>query len=57
MAASRANRTIALRRTLGAVVPPDGNIQEAFEGNDRRLRRLLRIKPGERPDPHLPILR
>ena len=24
--------------------------QEAFEGNDRHLRRLLRIKPGERPD-------
>jgi hypothetical protein len=26
------------------------NTQEAFEGNDRHLYRLLRIKPGERPD-------
>ncbi len=34
----------------GKAAPPEKLTQEAFEGNDRHLRRLLRIKIGERPD-------
>jgi len=34
----------------GKAAPPEKLTQEAFEGNDRHLRRLLRIKTGERPD-------
>lgn len=49
MAANQANSMIALRRAFGTVAAPDQITQEAFEGNDRHLRRLLRVKPGERP--------
>ena len=35
---------------MGKQLPPEKVTPEAFEGNDRHLRRLLRIKPGERPD-------
>ena len=51
MAANHADRMIALGRAFGTPAAPDQLIQEAFEGNDRHLRRLLRVKPGERPDP------
>jgi hypothetical protein len=51
MAADQADSMIALRRAFGTPAAPDQLIQEAFEGNDRHLRRLLRVKPGERPDP------
>jgi len=50
MALYQSDRTIAFRRAYGKAAPPEKLTQEAFEGNDRHLRRLLRIKPGERPD-------
>ena len=50
MAADQVDSMIALRRAFGKAAPPEKVTQEAFEGNDRHLRRLLRIKPGERPD-------
>jgi hypothetical protein len=46
----QADRTIAFRRAYGKAAPSEKVTQEAFEGNDRHLRRLPRIKPGERPD-------
>lgn len=39
-----------LRKSLGATRPPDAATQEAFEHNDRHLRRLERLQYGERPD-------
>jgi hypothetical protein len=51
MVPNHAERTIAFRRAYGQTAPPEKITQEAFEGNDRHLHRLLRIKPGERPDP------
>ena len=50
MVPNQTGRTIAFRRAYGKAAPPEKVTQEAFEGNDRHLRRLLRIKPGERPD-------
>jgi hypothetical protein len=50
MVLNQADRTIAFRRAYGKATPPEKVTQEAFEGNDRHLRRLLRIKAGERPD-------
>ena len=50
MALYQSDRTIAFRRAYGKAAPPEKLTQEAFDGNDRHLRRLLRIKPGERPD-------
>src|SRR5580692_3415196 len=50
MALYQSDRTIAFRRAYGKAAPPEKLTQEAFEGNDRHLRRMLRIKPGERPD-------
>lgn len=51
MVPNHADSTIAFRRAYGKAAPPEKVTQEAFEGNNRHLRRLLRIKPGERPDP------
>lgn len=51
MVPNQAGMTIAFRRAYGKAAPPKKVTQEAFEGNDRHLRRLLRIQPGERPDP------
>jgi hypothetical protein len=51
MAENQADNMTALRRAYGKAAPPEKVTQEAFEGNDRHLRRLLRLKPGERPDP------
>ncbi len=48
MTANQTDPLIAFRRAYGKVAPPDKITQEAFEGNDRHLRRLLRLKPGER---------
>jgi len=39
----------ALRKSLGATRPPDAITQEAFERDDRHLRRLVRLQYGERP--------
>jgi len=50
MVPNQGGRTIAFRRAYGKAARPEKVTQEAFEGNDRHLRRLLRIKPGERPD-------
>jgi hypothetical protein len=50
MTADQANKLTALRRAFGKV-PPDEITQEAFEGNDHHLRRLLRLKAGERAVP------
>jgi hypothetical protein len=49
MVPNHAERTIAFGR-YGKAAPPEKITQEAFKGNRRHLRRLLRIKPGERPD-------
>ena len=50
MVPNQADRTLAFRRAYGKAAPPEKVTQEALEGNDRHLRRLLRIKPDERPD-------
>jgi hypothetical protein len=50
MVPNQADRTLAFWRAYGKAAPPEKVTQEAFEGNDRHLRRLLRIKPDERPD-------
>jgi len=42
---------MALRRAFGGMAPPDKITQEAFEGNDAHLRRLVRLRPGEGPMP------
>ena len=52
MSAEHASDRIKLRRALGATQPPTQITQEAFEGNDRHLRRLLRLHPEERADPN-----
>jgi len=50
MPADQANDRIKLHRLLGATQPPEKVTQEAFEGNDRHLRRLARLRPGEQAD-------
>lgn len=50
MALYQSDRTIAFRRAYGKAAPPEKLTQEGFDGNDRHLRRLLRVRPGERPD-------
>ncbi|MGD0403161.1 MAG: hypothetical protein ABSB66_08180 [Candidatus Acidiferrales bacterium] len=42
------NKGVALRRALGASKPPERITQEAFEGDNRHLRRLARLAPNER---------
>src|SRR5258708_3262094 len=51
MTADRADKLMALRRAFGGMAPPDKITEEAFEGNDAHLRRLVRLKPGEEPKP------
>jgi hypothetical protein len=41
-----------LHNALGAMRPPEKTTQEAFEGDDRHLRRLARLRPGEQADAH-----
>jgi hypothetical protein len=48
MVNDQSNHQIAFHRALGAMNPPETIIQEPFEGNDRHLQRLARLKPGER---------
>jgi hypothetical protein len=50
MSIDKAAKQIELHRKLGAMQAPDKITQEAFEGNDRHLRRLVRLLPGEEPD-------
>jgi len=50
MPTDQANDRIKLHRLLGATHPPEKVTQEAFEGNDRHLRRLARLRPGEQAD-------
>jgi hypothetical protein len=51
MGAPQIDPLIAFRRAYGKVAPPDKITQAAFEGDDRHLRRLIRLKPGEQPKP------
>ncbi len=50
MSADQVNDRIKLHRMLGVTRPPEKITQEAFEGNDRHLRRLARLRPGEQAD-------
>jgi hypothetical protein len=50
MPTDQVNQRIKLHRTLGVTRPPEKITQEAFEGNDRHLRRLVRLRPGEQAD-------
>ena len=50
MSIDQANERIKLHRALGVTRPPEKITQEAFEGNDRHLRRLARLQPGELAD-------
>lgn len=50
MSADQVNERIKLHRALGATRPPEKITQEAFEGNDRHLQRLVRLRPGEQAD-------
>jgi hypothetical protein len=50
MSTDLVNERIKLHRALGATRPPEKITQEAFEGNDRHLRRLARLQPGEQAD-------
>jgi len=51
MTADRADKLMALRRAFGGMAPPDKVTQEAFEGTDAHLQRLVRLKLGEEPKP------
>jgi len=50
MAADQMNEQISLHRKLGAMQPPQAVTQEAFEGDVQHLRRLAKLRPGERAD-------
>ena len=50
MSTDQVNEQTKLHRALGVTQPPEKITQEAFEGNDRHLRRLARLRPGERAD-------
>jgi hypothetical protein len=50
MSADQVNERVKLHRALGATRPPEKITQEAFEGDDRHLRRLVRLRPGEQAD-------
>lgn len=45
-----ADRAATFRRAYGRAGPPDRIRQEAFDHNDRHLRRLFRLRPGDSPD-------
>ena len=48
---SRGNKaSVSLHRALHSTKPPEKITQEAFEGDDRHLRRLARLSPGEQAD-------
>jgi hypothetical protein len=50
MPTDQVNQRIKLHRTLGVMRPPEKITQEAFEGNDRHLRRLVRLRLGEQAE-------
>ncbi len=50
MSTDQVNDRAKLHRALGVTRPPEKITQEAFEGNDRHLRRLARLRPGEQAD-------
>ncbi len=50
MPADQVNGRITLHGMLGVTRPPEKITQEAFEGNDQHLRRLVRLRPGEQAD-------
>jgi hypothetical protein len=50
MPTDQVNQRIKLHRALGVTRPPERVTQEAFEGNDRHLRRLVRLRPDELAD-------
>jgi len=41
---------VSIHRALHATKPPEKITQEPFEANDRHLRRLVRLKPGDRAE-------
>jgi len=45
-----ADRMVTLRRAYGRASPPERIKQEAFDHDDRHLRRLARLRPEERAD-------
>jgi len=45
-----ADKVATLLRAFGRAVPPNGIRQEAFEHDDRHLRHLARLRPGDRPE-------
>lgn len=49
MTADHAENRTALWRSFGGLKPPERVTQEAFERDDRHLRRLARLRPGEKP--------
>lgn len=51
MSAEHTNDRNKLRHALGTAQSPTQITQEAFEGNDRHLRRLVRLRPDEQADP------
>lgn len=50
MSTDQVNERTKLHRALGVTRPPEKITQEAFEGDDRHLRRLARLQPGEQAD-------
>jgi hypothetical protein len=50
MTNDQTNQRVTLHRTFGASKPPEKITQEAFDGDDRHLRRLVRLRPDERAD-------
>ncbi len=49
MAADLTNLEITFWRSYGRPAPPEKISQESFERDDRHLRRLAKLRPGERP--------
>jgi hypothetical protein len=49
MAADLTKAEVTFWRSYGRPAPPEKISQEAFEFNDRHLRRLAKLRPGERP--------
>lgn len=47
MKADQTDTQTALRKLLGATQPPSKITQDPYDGNERQLRRLARLKPGE----------
>jgi hypothetical protein len=50
MTSSKNKNPVSLHRALKVTKPPEKVTQEPFEFNDRHLRRLVRLKPGERAE-------